>query len=138
MQLGSAPEAFNRGVGNLGRAQRQETKMRRSAIIAAAATAITASAASFTPAQAAPVNPMPIVGELQNGTIEQVRHRSRHHGGGWRHGHHHRRHYDRGFSSFSFSFGFPYYAPYAYYPRYRPYYGYGDCFITWDGQTICR
>ena len=29
-----------------------------------------------------------------------------------------------------------FYGAYPYY--YQPYYGYGDCFRTWDGQLICR
>lgn len=120
--------------------------MRRSlAILVAAATA--ASAMSFTPAQAAPVSPKPIAASaLQHDGIEQVRerrHRDRwRHDDGWRHRHHGRRHRDRDFffpNHFAFGFGFPLYAPRAYHRRhYQPYYGYGDCFRTWDGQLICR
>ena len=120
------------------------------AILLAAATAITASAASFAPAQAAPVGPMPVAGDQQTG-VELIRDRERwggdwdrgHDNDGWRHHRRHHRHHryyrdDFGsFPGFSFSFGFPqaYYQPRRYY---QPYYGYGDCFRTWDGQLICR
>jgi hypothetical protein len=119
----------------------QETKMRRSlAVLLAAATTMSASA-SFAPAQAAPRAPLATMNGAQ---IEQV-------GGQWnpqreggrRHYRHHRRHHHRhhndfdNFGGFYFGFGFPqaYYQPRRYY---QPYYGYGDCFRTWDGQLICR
>jgi hypothetical protein len=121
----------------------QEIKMRRSlAILVVAATV--ASTVSFVPAQAAPVIPKPITATaLQNGSIEQVRemrHRDRWRDDDrWRHRHHRRHNRDFFPNQFYFGFGFPYYAPRAYYRRhYQPYYGYGDCFRTWDGQLICR
>jgi hypothetical protein len=116
--------------------------MRRSlATFMAAATAIAATA-TFIPAQAAPVSPtvLATVG-IDSGSVQQIRdwRRDDHRRGGddnWRHRHHHR--HDNGGFSFPFYFGFPF-APQAYYQRpYQPYYGYGDCFRTWDGQLICR
>ena len=117
--------------------------MRRSlAVLLAAAT--TMSAASFAPVQAAPVAPLPAAADQQNGIL-QVRDRDRGYNDGWRHRRHHRhhRHHHRDYNNFGafpgfyFGFGFPqaYYQPRRYY---QPYYGYGDCFRTWDGQLICR
>ena len=123
--------------------------MRRShAILFAAATAVMAATASLTPVQAAPVSPTPLaVVDVQNGGIEQIRERRRgdrwRNDDRWRHRDRGRRHHrHRGHQNFfpGFAFGFPFaYAPRAYYPRpYQPYYRYGDCFRTWDGQLICR
>jgi opacity protein-like surface antigen len=121
--------------------------MRRSlAILLAAATAVSASAATFTQAQAAPRSAPAVT---TGAAVEQVRERHGHgghrgHGGhhrghGGHHGGHHRGHHN-GFNSFDsfgvfpgFAFGFGF--PQVYY---QPYYGYGDCFRTWDGQLICR
>ncbi len=121
--------------------------MRRSlAILMAAATAVTMTA-TLVPAQAAPVGVTPTVlagASADPTSVQQVdwRDHNRRRGNdgwgnddNWRHHRHHRRYDNRGFS---FSFGFPV-APQAYYRRpYQPYYGYGDCFRTWDGQLICR
>lgn len=122
--------------------------MRRTLAILAAATAIGASAATFAPAQAAPVGPMPVAGNQAG--IDLVRDRERwggdwdrgHDDNGWRYRHHrHHRHYRRddfgAYPGFYFGFGFPqaYYQPRRYY---QPYSSYGDCFRTWDGQLICR
>jgi hypothetical protein len=119
--------------------------MRRSLAILMAAATVVAAAASFNPAQAAPLGPTPLA-VTQNGGIEQIRDRRRgddrwRHGDRWRHSDRSRRHHRRHGAYFSgFNFGFPFaYAPRAYYPRpYQPYYRYGDCFRTWDGQLICR
>jgi hypothetical protein len=119
--------------------------MRRSlAILMAAATAIAASAATFTPSQAAPVSPTATVLTDQSAAIQQIR--DRHRGDrwrgddNWRYRHHRSHGRDNSFPGFYFGFGAPFYAPQAYYrrPYYQPFNGYGDCFRTWDGQVICR
>jgi len=124
----------------------QEMNMRRSlAILLATAAAAAASAATLSVTQAAPL-PAPAV-TTGIGAVEPVR--DRHWDGGdwnngdWNYGHrrhhgHHGHHRDNYgvFPGFSFGFGYPqaYYRPHYY----QPYYGYGDCFRTWDGQLICR
>jgi hypothetical protein len=111
--------------------------MRLSFATLLAAAALGAAAASIPSAQAAPLQPA-FASDAAVGNVELVRDRRGHDDDRWRNRHHRRHHHNR--RDRGFSFGFPYSSvPQAYYGRpYQPYYGYGDCFRTWDGQLICR
>jgi hypothetical protein len=125
------------------RAMQESTMRRFLSLLAVAAIAVTSSAVSFAPAQAAAPRLMPAAATTAEyaGAIEQIRHRRRHHEG-WREGGwhddrwRHRRHrrYGRHFHPQPFYFGFPFAFAQPYYPYHRG----RNCFRTWDGQLICR
>jgi hypothetical protein len=124
--------------------------MQRSlSIIAAAAIAVGASAASLSPTQAAPrpaqVETSDSIIEIQNWeNFHGDRHNSFRDDGwnddGWNDGRrYHRRHHrfrNQGFHhNRPFYFGFPF----AFRPQYYPYNNYHrDCFRTWEGYVVCQ
>ena len=122
--------------------------MRRSlGIIAAAAIALAASAASFSPAAAGMPRLVPGAIDVTNNAIIQVQRWENFHGDRhnmfrdrdwdrprWRHRRHHRFGHHRFRRHDPFYFGFPF----AFRPHFYPYPSHRDCFRTWDGQLICR
>jgi len=123
--------------------------MRRSlSIIAAAAIAVGASAASLSPTQAAMLTPAPVA--TGDAIVEvggpggnwETFHGDRHNAfrddgwnNGWRHRRHNRfRHHGnfRRHQPFYFGFPFAFVQPYHRYDRRR------DCFRTWEGYVVCR